>query len=128
MRPVNELIALAIPLLSCSCGGATEATGAQGPDGASHVGAEAGIDAQGDADASTQPSAGEAQSDSGGLDAFAADGPSSLSGSYSGYVESFMFPDGSDTLFFTLAFLDDGTVTGTVRFGNAPLLAPPTDP
>jgi hypothetical protein len=47
---------------------------------------------------------------------------------YSGYIESFMFPDASDTLLFTLTFHDDGTVTGTVRFGNAPLIAPPTDP
>jgi hypothetical protein len=41
---------------------------------------------------------------------------------YTGYIESFMFPDGSDTIVFTLTFNDDGTVTGTVRFGTAPLL------
>lgn len=59
-----------------------------------------------------------------------ADGAESspLSGTYSGYVESFMFPDGSDNLVMALTFAADGTVTGTVLFGDAPLLSPPTDP
>jgi hypothetical protein len=84
---------------------------------------EAGVDAQAEADASAQPEGTAAQSDSGSVDVSAAnDGPSALSGVYSGYIESFMFPDGSDTLVFTLTFNDDGTVTGTVRFGTAPLL------
>ncbi len=67
-------------------------------------------------------------SDSGGQGSGSEGRPSALSGVYSGYIEGFMFSDGSDNLSFTLTFNDDGTVTGTVRFGAAPLLAPPTDP
>ncbi|HEY8091570.1 MAG TPA: hypothetical protein VIF09_27080, partial [Polyangiaceae bacterium] len=55
------------------------------------------------------------------------DGASPLSGTYKGYIESFKFPDGSDTVVMTLAFATDGTVTGTVFFGDGPALAPPTD-
>ncbi len=51
-----------------------------------------------------------------------------LSGTYKGYIESFMFPDGSDTIAMTLTFGASGAVTGTVFFGDAPVLAPPTDP
>ena len=50
-----------------------------------------------------------------------------LSGIYKGYIQSFMFPDGSDTVVMTLAFATDGTITGTVLLGDAPLL-PPTNP
>src|SRR5271155_4086780 len=76
MRPVHELLALAIPFLLCSCGGAAKGGGAPGPD-ASPAGAEAGVDAQVDADASAQPEASDAQSDSGSVDVSTAeDGPS----------------------------------------------------
>jgi hypothetical protein len=54
--------------------------------------------------------------------------PGPLSGTYKGYIESFMFPDGSDTVVMTLSFAPDGTITGTVFFGDSPPLAPPTDP
>jgi len=55
-------------------------------------------------------------------------GANPLSGTYKGYIQSFMFPDGSDTVLMNLTFASDGTVTGTVFFGAAPALAPPTDP
>jgi hypothetical protein len=54
--------------------------------------------------------------------------PTGPSGVYRGYVESFKFPDGSDSVALTLSFASDGTVTGTAYFGNALPLAPPTDP
>jgi hypothetical protein len=46
---------------------------------------------------------------------------------YSGYIEGFKFQDGSDAVKMTLSFNADGTVTGTVFFGNGPALPPPTD-
>jgi hypothetical protein len=51
-----------------------------------------------------------------------------LSGKYTGYIESFQFPDGSDTIVVNLTFASDGTISGTVQFGSAALLSPPTDP
>jgi hypothetical protein len=128
MRRGNGFFAVVMSLVFCSCGGAAKSSGPSGPDAAPEASVEAGVDAQAEADASAQPEGTAAQSDSGSVDVSAAnDGPSALSGVYSGYIESFMFPDGSDTLVFTLTFNDDGTVTGTVRFGTAPLLGPPTD-
>jgi hypothetical protein len=54
-----------------------------------------------------------------------------LSGTYTGYVESFQFPDGADLVTMHLNLQQNGTVTGTVYFpfpdGGAPL-ARPTDP
>jgi hypothetical protein len=69
----------------------------------------------------TPPDAGQTTSDGGGQ-------TNPLSGTYKGYIESFMFPDGSDTVVMTLSFAADGAVTGTVFFGDGPALAPPTDP
>jgi hypothetical protein len=51
-----------------------------------------------------------------------------LSGIYKGYVETFMFPDGSDTVTMALTFDSGTTVTGTVFFGDGPALPAPTDP
>jgi hypothetical protein len=76
-----------------------------------------------DADAG-QPADAQAESDASATDAPA----NPLSGTYKGYIESFKFPDGSDTVVMTLTFASDGTVTGTVFFGDGPPLAPPTDP
>jgi hypothetical protein len=50
-----------------------------------------------------------------------------LDGKYTGYIESYMFPDGSDVVVMQLTFAG-GTVTGTVYFGTGAPLAPPTDP
>jgi hypothetical protein len=55
-------------------------------------------------------------------------GSSPLSGTYKGYIESYMFPDGSDTVVMALMFASDGSITGTVFFGDGAPLAPPTDP
>jgi hypothetical protein len=63
------------------------------------------------------------------VEAFPADAEAnSLSGKYTGYIESFQFPDGSDVLVLNLTFVGDGTVSGTVYFGTGSPLAPPTDP
>jgi hypothetical protein len=64
----------------------------------------------------------------GGGDDGGSSGVNPLSGTYKGYIESFKFPDGSDTVIMSLTFADDGKVTGTVFFGDSPALAPPTDP
>ena len=47
---------------------------------------------------------------------------------FKGYFEAFQFPSGSDTVVLTLSFAGDGTVTGTVFYGDGPPLPPPTDP
>ena len=62
-------------------------------------------------------------------EAAAGDGGSTYSsGIYTGTIEGFMFPDGSNTVTLNLVFATDGTVTGTANFGTAAMLAPPTDP
>jgi hypothetical protein len=71
---------------------------------------------------------GEATEADGGVGGDGAATSNPLSGTYSGYIESFTFPDGSDTVAMTLTFAAGGAVTGTVRFGTAALLPPPTDP
>ena len=47
---------------------------------------------------------------------------------FTGYIESYKFPDGSDTVVMKLTFANGGTITCTVRFGAAPDLPPATDP
>jgi hypothetical protein len=109
--------------------------------GGSYAVAQNGVDGGGSprTDAAGAPDVGSADATgaSDAMDANAADGPPSLasdsaadvlSGTYTGYVEAFQFPDGSDTVVLKLAFASDGAVTGTVQFGSAALLAPPTDP
>lgn len=51
-----------------------------------------------------------------------------LSGTYTGYIESYQFPDGSDAVVMTLDFASNGAITGTVFFGSGPALALATDP
>jgi hypothetical protein len=51
-----------------------------------------------------------------------------VSGVWQGYIESYMLPDGSDTLTMTLAAQSDGSVTGTVVVGSASSPPPPTNP
>jgi hypothetical protein len=64
-----------------------------------------------------------------GSDGIASDTPTSgPSGTYKGYIESYKFADGSDTVVMNLTFAGDGSVTGTLMFGDAAPLAPPTDP
>lgn len=51
-----------------------------------------------------------------------------LSGTYTGYIESYQFPDGSDVVTMNLVFATDGTITGTVYFGSGPPLPQATNP
>jgi hypothetical protein len=127
MRPVSGFVALAVLPFCSSCSGAATTAAKPGPDSRLGTNSEAGADSQAAADVASQEDSSSAQADSGATDGPGGDASSALSGVYTGYIESFMFPDGSDTIVFTLTFNDDGTVTGTVRFGTAPLLAPPTD-
>jgi hypothetical protein len=58
-------------------------------------------------------------------------GDDTLSGHYTGYIESFAFDDGSDVVSLDLSLQPDDSITGTVYFafadGGAPL-PPATDP
>lgn len=63
---------------------------------------------------------------SGGTSSSGASNP--LSGVYAGYIESFTFPDGTDTIVMNLTFASDGTVTGTVYFGTGAPIPPATNP
>ncbi|HEY8091571.1 MAG TPA: hypothetical protein VIF09_27085 [Polyangiaceae bacterium] len=109
---MRTLPSIALVLTIAACGGQKVDLG--GGDGGS-VGDSAGGEGGG---ASSGSSSGGSSSG----------GSSPLSGTYKGYIESFTFPDGSDVVVMTLAFAADGTVTGTIFFGNGPPLAPPTDP
>jgi hypothetical protein len=48
-------------------------------------------------------------------------------GHWTGYVEDFTFPSGSDALDVTLRVSDDGSLSGEVIFGAHTVPAPPTD-
>ncbi len=98
--------------VAAACGGHTVDLGSSGDGGAS----------SGDGSSGGGSSGGSSGSSSGST------GSNPLSGTYKGYLESFMFPDGSDTVVMTLTFAAAGTVTGTIFFGDGPPLAPPTDP
>ncbi len=54
--------------------------------------------------------------------------PNPFSGTYTGYIESFTFPDGSDAVTMALTFGSSTSVTGTVFFGDSPALPAPIDP
>ncbi|MFO0588160.1 MAG: hypothetical protein U0441_11500 [Polyangiaceae bacterium] len=47
---------------------------------------------------------------------------------WTGYIENYKFPSGSDHLTVRITGVVDGVATGTVRLGDAPDLPPPTDP
>jgi hypothetical protein len=53
---------------------------------------------------------------------------SPLDGTWKGYVESYKFPSGSDTVTLSLATKSDGSITGAAVFGDGPAPPPPTDP
>lgn len=111
-----------VPLAFAACAGNTLDLG--GKDAGSVVDSGAPSDGAvvqpGDDGATVQPGDGGGSPDS--------SSPSPPSGVYTGYIASYMFPDGSDTVKMTLTFDGSGDVTGTVYFGNAAPLPPPTDP
>ncbi len=106
-------------LLCFACGGNITSTSAPNDGGLSDR-SSSGSSSGG----SSGGSSGSSGSSSGGADAAA----NPLSGKYTGYIESFMFPDGSDVVVMNLSFAGDGTITGTVYFGTGTPLAPATDP
>jgi hypothetical protein len=112
MRNTRAPWSLGLVLTVAACGGQKVDLG--GGDGGSGQGAEGG-----------EAGGSSSGSSSGGSSSGGASPPS---GTYKGYIESFKFPDGSDTVEMTLAFATDGTVTGSIFFGDGPPLAPPTDP
>jgi hypothetical protein len=65
-------------------------------------------------------SAGGGDVSSGGLD--------SLVGTWTGYAEAFTFPSGSDRIALVFASAADGSISGTVTYGQGTPPAPPTDP
>jgi hypothetical protein len=55
-------------------------------------------------------------------------GSSPLDGTWTGYIESFTLPSGSDVVSMTFANQGSGPITGTVTFGTQPAPAPATNP
>jgi hypothetical protein len=53
---------------------------------------------------------------------------SPLTGKWTGYVENYTLPSGSDVLTFEFATAADGKVSGTVTFGTKAAPPPPTNP
>jgi hypothetical protein len=51
-----------------------------------------------------------------------------FTGKWTGYIESYVLPSGSSTLTMNFVKQPDGTITGTVTFGDAPAPPPATDP
>jgi hypothetical protein len=117
---MRAAIVLGLALWLAACGG--EKVDLGGADGGG-VGDDSGMASDtGTAGDTGTPADGGTTGDDG------SPGSNPLSGTYKGYIESFKFPDGSDTVVMTLTFAANGTVTGTVFFGDGPPLAPPTDP
>jgi hypothetical protein len=109
-------IVVGLAWVAVACGGNVVRLGTSGDGGSGNDGS---IGAGNDAGGSSGSSGGS----SGGMDAEA----NPLDGKYTGYLESFMFPDGSDVVVMQLTFAGTA-VTGTVYFGAGAPLAPPTDP
>jgi hypothetical protein len=53
---------------------------------------------------------------------------SAFSATWTGYIQAYTLPSGSDALTIVLATQSDGSLTGTVTFGDKPPPPPPTDP
>jgi hypothetical protein len=76
-----------------------------------------------DADAAACPSFASVEPDAGTGDL------ASLAGTWTGYIENYQFPSGSDVLVLALPAQDGGSASGTIVFGHgSPLPPPPTDP
>ncbi|HEY6461481.1 MAG TPA: hypothetical protein VIY73_15045 [Polyangiaceae bacterium] len=100
-------------------GGGTSSGGSGSPDGSTS--------SSGGGSSGSGSSGSGGTSSGGGTCDPDASSPCLPSGTYTGYIESFTFPDGSDTVSMTIVANENaGAVTGTVTFGNAPMLAPPT--
>jgi hypothetical protein len=121
----NRLVLALLGMSLVACGGNVSLGGPPtdgGREGASSGGSGGSSGGTGSGSGSGSSSSG---SSSGATQPDASVNP--LSGTYTGYIQSFMFPDGSDTVVMTLAFAGS-TVTGTVYFGNGSPLPPATDP
>ncbi len=114
-----------LPLLLAGCGG--QALGLGPPDGGTDGAATAPVH-----DAAAQTEAAPAgPSDASSLDAAVLDASlpvTSLYGTWVGYIESYQFPDGSDSAHMTIAPAPGGGLAATVLLGDAPALPPPTNP
>jgi hypothetical protein len=54
--------------------------------------------------------------------------PTAANGAWTGYIENWTFPSGSDALMLGLASEPDGGLTGYAIFGGLPFYSAPTDP
>lgn len=119
--------AAAVAWALAACGGSVVNLGSN-DGGPGDGGASGSSGSSGGGTASSGSGSGGSSSGSGG--GFCepdASSPCLPSGTYTGYIESFTFPDGSDTLSMTIVANENaGAVTGTMVYGNAPMLAPPT--
>ena len=100
-------MATSIAVVLAACGG--EKVDLGGTDGGGT--AESGSDGSGS-------SSGGGSGDAGG---------SPLDGTWTGYIESYALPSGSDVLSMTFADQGSGPTTGTVTFGTQPAPPPPTN-
>lgn len=64
----------------------------------------------------------------GGAGSVASGGSSGSPATWTGYIEGYHLPSGSDAVTIVLATKSDGSLTGTVTFGDKPPPPPPTDP
>ena len=96
--------------------GGTEATAIAPPAGSGHRDASVPVEAE----AGSPPEAGSTPD--------AGSPPLSLEGTWTGYLEAYQFPDGSDTVRITIALGAGGEIAATVRLGDAPVLPTPTAP
>jgi hypothetical protein len=132
-RTLILLLGLQTTTLAAACNGQVDVGNLPGEGGLPSEGgfSDRSLSSSGGSDGETLGNLSDANADTSDVDARtppADSGAAALSGKYTGYVESFQFPDGSDTVVMNLAFASDGTISGTLEFGSAALLSPPTDP
>lgn len=63
-----------------------------------------------------------------GSDGGATSSSGGVSGTWTGYIENFTFPDGSDTMTLVVHAESNDSITGTLTFGTRAAPPPPTDP
>jgi hypothetical protein len=126
----NRLTFLALFAFSSACGGkdiylsstASPEADANGidnaPDAASPVAADASV--------ATCVQPGPAGTDAGPTDAGSSLAP--LLGGWTGYVENYTFPSGSDALQLSFTAEADGAIAATIAFGQGPASLPAVDP
>jgi hypothetical protein len=124
MRPGFAATVVVLSLVAC---GGTVSNGGRPTDAGVTDSASSSSGSSGGSGSGSGGSSGGGSSGSSSGGSTEMDSGTTLSGTYMGYIQSYKFLDGSDTVVVTLTFAGD-TVTGTVYFGNGSPLPPATDP